>query len=323
MSYNETTGFMETVAIQSEPNGNWITRDQMGNAVWANAQNRMTAAMLTDVTFNEHLVVSHLAVSATISSLAYQLPKDHPMRRMMHIHTIGAITVNKYNVPLLLDGEGAFFGTISSYNLATIQTIMNDHLKGFNFNMLNPHLNLASRGMNDTEFRYPYADNAKRIWDLTTRYVENYVDNYYSEHSLVSDKPMQDWYINVLKYLPNANTTLPSALTRDGLVNLLTGFIYSDSFGHYTTGVEIFNWGVWANLVPAKVYSDGSRPRIGDVTHTLNLLSATQPTERLIMSADYFSQFAFDDAGKKIMNEYAASLRAAMPDAVVRASVYS
>jgi hypothetical protein len=116
---------------------------------------------------------------------------------------------------------------------------------------------------------------------------------------------------------------LPSALTRDSLVNLLTGFIYSDSFGHHSTGVEIINWGAWANLVPAKVYSDGSRPRVGDVTQTLNLLCATQPTERLTMSADSFSQFALDDAGKAIMSDYANSLRAAMPDAVIRASVYS
>jgi hypothetical protein len=323
MRYNENSGFMESLAIQSEPDGNWVTRQQMGSVVWNNAQKRIAAAMLTDTTFNEHLVVSHLAVSATISSLVYQLPKNHPMRRMLHIHTIGAIPVNKYNVPLLLAGEGAFFGAISSYNLATIQTIMNDHLKGFNFNMLNPHLDLASRRMNDADFRYPYADNAKRIWDLTLTYVAQYVDHYYRNHSLTADKPMQDWYVNVLKYLPNASSTLPAALTRDGLVNLLTGFIYSDSFGHYTTGVEIINWGAWANLVPAKVYSDGSRPRIGDVTNTLNLLSATQPTERLTMSADYFSQFALDNAGKKIMSEYATSLRAAMPDAVVKASVYS
>lgn len=323
MRYNESRGFMETLAIQSEPDGAWITRDKMSDAVWGNAQKRMAAAMLTDATFNEHLGVSHVAVSATISSLVYQLAKDHPIRRMLHMHTIGAIPVNKYNVPLLLDGEGAIFGAISSYNLATIQTIMNDHLKGFNFNNLNPHIDLVNRGMADARFSYPYADNAKRNWDLTATYVGRYVDNYYSADSLAGNKPMQEWYANVLKYLPKANTTLPSALTRDGLVNLLTGFIYSDSFGHYTTGVEIINWGAWANLVPAKVYSDGSRPRIGDVAHTLNLLSATQPTERLTMSADYFSQFALDDAGKRIMNDFAVALRAAMPDAVIRASVYS
>lgn len=323
MTYNATRGFMETIAMQTEPGGTWITRDLMGDAVWSNAQKRMMAAMLTDTTFNEHLGVAHLAVSATISSLVYQLPKDHPMRRMLHMHTIGAIPVNKYNVPLLLDGEGAFFSTISSYNLTTIQQIMNDHLKGFDFNMLNPHLNLARRGMADASFAYPYADNAKRIWDLTAGYVGRYVDHYYPEHSLVRDEPMQDWYVNVLKYLPNANSTLPRALTRDGLVNLLTGFIYSDSFGHHTTGVDIINWGAWANLVPAKVYSDGSRPRIGDVTQTLNLLCATQPTERLTMSADNFSQFALDMDGKLIMNDFAVALRSAMPDAVIRASVYS
>jgi hypothetical protein len=197
MRYNDARGFMETLAIQSEPDGAWIGRDQMGSAVWDNAQKRMAAAMLTDATFNEHLGVAHLAVSATISSLVYQLPKDHPMRRMLHIHTIGAIPVNKYNVPLLLDGEGAFFPTISSYNLATIQTIMNDHLKGFNFNMLNPHLDLANRGMNDVRFAYPYADNAKRIWDLTSTYVGRYVDHYYPEHSLVRDEAMQDWYVKI------------------------------------------------------------------------------------------------------------------------------
>lgn len=323
MTYNATRGFMETVAMQSDPGGTWITRDHMGEAVWSNAQKRMMAAMLTDTTFNEHLGVAHLAVSATISSLVYQLPKDHPMRRMLHMHTIGAIPVNKYNVPLLLDGEGAFFSTISSYNLTTIQQIMNDHLKGFDFNMLNPHLNLARRGMADASFDYPYADNAKRIWDLTAGYVGRYVDHYYPEHSLVRDEPMQDWYVNVLKYLPNARTSLSSALTRDGLVNLLTGFIYSDSFGHHTTGVDIINWGAWANLVPAKVYSDGSRPRIGDVTQTLNLLCATQPTERLTMSADNFFQFALDASGKAIMSEFATALRAATPDNIIRTSVYS
>lgn len=323
MAYNSTRGFMETVAMQSEPGGTWITRERMGDEAWSNAQKRMAAAMLTDTTFNEHLGVAHLAVSATISSLVHQLPADHPMRRMLHIHTIGAIPVNKYNVPLLLDGEGAFFPTISSYNLPTIQQIMNDHLRGFDFNMLNPHLDLARRGMADTSFTYPHAENAKRIWDLTHSYVSRYIDHYYPGHSLVRDEPMQDWYVNVLKYLPNATTTLPSSLTRDGLVNLLTGYIYSDSFGHHTTGVDIINWGAWANLVPAKVYSDGSRPRIGDVTQTLNLLCATQPTERLTMSADNFSQFALDSAGKAIQSDFAVALRSATPDAIVRASVYS
>ncbi|MBW4583509.1 MAG: lipoxygenase [Tildeniella nuda ZEHNDER 1965/U140] len=215
--YRAATG-LEPVLIQVEP-GRLATPTQIDTDRWMQAKLFVQTA---DVTYHElivHLCDTHLAMEAFAIATPRQLPKTHPVYRLLRPHFRFLLAINTRGNTILL-GEGAAIDKLMAPTRAASLGLINQAYRERSFQDYALPTVITQRGItSDVLPEFPYRDDALLLWEAIARYVTRYLQRYYPDDQAVQQDPyLQAWAAELGAPLdsrpstefPQAPTWLPS-----------------------------------------------------------------------------------------------------------------
>lgn len=190
--YRAGTG-LESVLIQVEP-GRLATPTQPDVDRWMQAKLFVQTA---DVTYHElivHLCDTHLAMEAFAIATPRQLPKTHPVYRLLRPHFRFLLAINTRGNTILL-GEGAAIDSLMAPTRAASLAIINQAYRSRSFQDYALPTIISQRGLDSAALpEFPYRDDALLLWEAIAHYVTRYLQRYYPDDQTVRHDPyLQAW----------------------------------------------------------------------------------------------------------------------------------
>ncbi|MBW4692062.1 MAG: hypothetical protein KME27_09870 [Lyngbya sp. HA4199-MV5] len=184
---------LEPVLIQVEP-GRLVTPTQTEVDRWMQAKLFVQTA---DVTYHElivHLCDTHLAMEAFAIATPRQLPKTHPVYRLLRPHFRFLLAINTRGNTILL-GEGAAIDSLLAPTRAASLNIINQAYRARSFQDYALPTVIAQRGLASEALpEFPYRDDALLLWEAIDRYVTQFLQRYYPDDQAVRQDPyLQAW----------------------------------------------------------------------------------------------------------------------------------
>jgi arachidonate 15-lipoxygenase len=163
--------------------------------LWLTARTHVQTA---DAAYHEiltHLFRTHFAMETVWVALARSIPPQHPVHELLAPHFAGTIDINdKARNELIVPGgaidEAISVGTDGSYWL------INQALRSFTFDDLDPQRDVALRGVDDIDLLpgYHYRDDTLRLWDVIGSYVDELLRVFYPDDATVAgDEELAAW----------------------------------------------------------------------------------------------------------------------------------
>lgn len=252
---------------------------------WNHKQRIMLATMLNDIGVGRHAADIHLIMAGTFSSVNNNLPIEHPMRKLMYLHQFQSISLVHYK-PVLLLKDGGYFPCFSSYNRDVLMEMIVKRAEKFDIARMDVKADLNKRKMFEWggSSKYPYADNAMRLWAIISNHVNEYISLYYqTDDEVVKDEYLQQWFEGLNKSIPNGIKGYTPTLTKENLTKLITSFIFTTSVEHDLVANFQLNYTIWQNVIPLQVPVDiNQRPSIDVLNQYMDLIIAiVSPTIRM------------------------------------------
>ena len=120
---------------------------------------------------------------------------------------------------------------------------------------------------------------------------------------LSSDAAVVAWMEGLAALIPNGlNGALSGGLTRDGVARVIAAYIYEGNTIHDLTGTSLWDYQLWVDRNPVRIYKDGRRLPV-DVYQRLIVNNFALQIKRAPMLADY-GQVALDDEGKALFKQF-------------------
>jgi hypothetical protein len=186
-----------------------------GDKKWEQAKFILRSTALASVTAYEHLVQSHFIWSNyfNIAASAHLSP-DHPIRRLLQVHTYRSSWINR-NGSRSLAPPGGILDRLLAFPHDVLVKYLEDAFTGFKFYTF-PQF-IESLGMKDVDGSiFPMAEDGLEYWDVVHKYIHDYIHTFYqSEDSLKSDQ-------EVLAFWDQFNSTFPNGIPELSLPNLIT-----------------------------------------------------------------------------------------------------
>lgn len=289
LKYNHETKRMETQEIIYDGK-----RFPKGCAEWPHIQSIFLMSQASNGSLVEHLFHCHMYLGGTFAAVNNKtLSRDHPLRILMHPHQHLTLSVNNYQIILLL-GAGQFVPRLWSYDSDTVTNILNSHTENFDISSLDFLENVKRRGFRypkKNAFPYPHLENMGRLWTIISEYVSHYIDDHYCDEDIARDTHIQNWYEDLERYVPNGIKKYAGDVpSKEGLKKLITTFIYTVSVKHQDISNTTFNYSVWLQYLPHQVRKDGILGSIGNHQEYVNTaLVATAPSP-VTFEDDYTAQ---------------------------------
>jgi len=230
-----------------------------------------TAFQVADGNYHEavsHLAQTHLVSGAIAIATHNSLASSHPVRRLLTTHFRGTLAINDAARLTLIAPNGTVDALLSS----TIDTdrmlaALGHQLVTHNFNHSFLLTNMRERGVLATECdlpNYPYRDCALQIWGAIQQWCTEYINDYYTNDSLVvADNDLQRW-LNELRtrarFEDIGELPGPCIATRTYLIELLTMIIFTASAQHAAVNFPQFDHMAFAPAVPLAAYADPLPP---------------------------------------------------------------
>ncbi|TKC47987.1 hypothetical protein EI555_000274 [Monodon monoceros] len=185
---------------------------------------------------NTHFLCTHLLCQAFAVAMLRQLPRCHPIYKLLLPHTRYTLQVNTVARATLLKPEGLVDKLCSVLGQVLLYLMSTDlaHLTYTNFCLPD---SLRARGILDTP-NYHYRDNGLKVWVAIESFVSEIVAYYYpSDASVQQDSELQAWVGEIFaqEFLGQESSGFPCRLCTPGeLVKLLTAVIFNCSAQHAT-----------------------------------------------------------------------------------------
>ncbi|CAN8076553.1 unnamed protein product [Agarophyton chilense] len=202
-----------------------------------------------------HLGRTHLLLEAFICSIHRTLAPTHPLLKLLAVHFEGTHFIN-YLGSLRLAAPGGTIDVITAPQIETTTSLCIDAIRPpFKFNEWMPDKEFEARGVLDADrLKYPFRDDALKIWKAINDWVHAYVTAYYkSDADVVGDHELANWCREIVD--PNMGALPGFGETADGeiktikyLVRFVSTLIYIGSVQHAALN---FPQGAFMQFVPA------------------------------------------------------------------------
>jgi len=318
LRYNSESQRMETISIEYK--GETYTKDSSCQQ-WDHKQRIMLATIVTDTPLVHHLLNTHMAIAGTFCAVNnYFFKPEHPLRVLMFPHQHKTLLTNNNNIQLLFSSNDSFFPSIFSYEHKVLLELFKKKAKDFKISSLNPLLSFNHKGMADSHaekhIEFPYASNAKRLWNIIANHVNEYVNLYFpTEKSITDDQEIVKWFEALDQYIPNGirksiggSSAYTPNLTGENLCLLITTFIYSASVEHEFAGSLANNYFLWQNFMPSQVPLDSTKRLNVDVIYNAWALYFLVATPSILIETD-FSALGLGKDGKQCFRNFRAALK--------------
>ena len=138
------------------------------------------------------------------------------------------------------------------------------------------------------------------ILDHARRYLGVY---YASEDALVDDQALGAWIDDLERLLPNGvHGVLGPGVTLSGVASLLATVIYLAVVEHEITGSGLWDYQLWSDTSPVRIYEDGRRlpvdvyQRLVNANFNLNVHRTMLLNDALVsLAVDVWGEWAFQE----------------------------
>jgi arachidonate 15-lipoxygenase len=261
-------------------------------------------ATTTHMSLTRHFNYVHL-ISGNHWELASRnnLPPDHPLYRLIWPHIFNSLFTNYAitTIQMLPDGD---FVNMFSFTHDGLMKYYDAMYEAYDIRMTDPEADWERRGLEGSTFSAPSHENLCEMFDLTFAHTKRYVDAYYdSDEELREDAAVSAWLRDLDSLIPNGlNGALSGGLTRDGLARIIAAYIYEGNTIHDLTGTSLWDYQLWVDRNPVRIYTDGRRLPV-DVYQRLIVNNFALQIKRAPMLADY-GNVALDEQGAALFTQF-------------------
>ena len=294
---------LEAVQIDSE-----LGSCTPGQPRWELAQKLALCAATTDVSLVRHFNGVHLAAGGPLAIATRNcLPAAHPLRRLLWPHMFGT----QYSNELVTQGQmapGGDFDSVFSFTHRGMCALFSESYEEYDFRVLDPLRDAERRGLLDGGFDTPALANRQAHWDVMHAHALRYLRIYYpSPAALRDDAAVAAWTQALDLLVPNGvRAVLGLDITLESVARLVAAFVYMATMEHEILGTGLWNYQMWTQVQPVRVYRNGQREPL-DVYQRLVNANFTLNVARAPMLRD-FSYLGLDAAGTHAFREFKQEL---------------
>jgi hypothetical protein len=275
---------------------------------WGRAQRLALCAVSTHISLVRHFNWIHLVCGGPFAFVTRNcLPVDHPIRRLLQPHIFATQSSNQIVTIDQMTPGGDFENTFSFTHVGMCK-LFEASCDDFDLRMINPTLDAIRRGVADVPFTTPAFDNRlalmRVIRDHTARYLALYFG---SDDAIAGDPSFARWLDNLRGRVPRGVDEMAgSPVTIDGAVLLLSTLIYLTTVEHEIVGSGVWNYQLWSDAQPVRVYRNGERQPL-DVYQRLVNANFNLNIHRTPLMSD-FSSLALDGGGANAFQRFRSDL---------------
>ena len=220
---------------------------------------------IADGNFHEavsHLGRTHLLIEPFVLATHRQLPRTHPLNRLLLPHFQGTFAINHAaQRKLIVSGGGVDRLLGSTIDHDRTLAVLGLHRVGFNDALLPRHL--KARGVDDPSALpvYPYRDDALLLWSAIQDWVAAYLGLYYDRDSVVQhDQALQTWAAELVAHDGGrlqgfGEDHVQGAIqTRAYLIDVITMVIFTASVQHAAVNFPQYDLMGYAPAAPLAAY---------------------------------------------------------------------
>jgi hypothetical protein len=307
VDFVQPDGSSRLVASQIESVDLGVVRPD--DAAWEGAVSLAVCAATTHTALIRHFMAVHL-VSGDHWDVATrnQLPTDHPLYRLLWPHIFNSFYTNYAVTPpqLLPDGD---FVNMFSFTHAGLMSYFDEMYPTYDIAVTDPVADWARRGLGDETFECPSQANLIDLFELMHAHASRYLDAYYdTDEALQSDPAVRAWLTELATLVPNGIGPVTDDPTKAGLARVIGGYMYEGNTIHDLVGTTLWDYQLWADRNPVRVYRNGRRVPLDVFQRMLNNNFALQ-LRRAPLLADY-GHVALDPAGAAVFTRFFDECRA-------------
>jgi hypothetical protein len=280
-----------------------------GDIAWQRATMLAVCAATTHLALYRHFNAVHLVSGDHWDTAARnRLPQDHPLYRLLWPHIFNSFYTNYgiTRVQLLPDGD---FVNMFSFTHAGLMAYFDEMYRGYDITVTDPVADWSRRGLRRERFDSPTQANLIDLFDLMHAHAGRYLDAYYaSDDQLRADPVVSEWLGELAALVPNGLGGVEFEPTKAGLARLIGGYIYEGNTMHDMVGTTLWDYQLWADCNPTRMYRDGRRVPIDVFQRVVNNNFALQ-VRRAQMLADY-GKVALDERGAALFTRFLEECRA-------------
>jgi arachidonate 15-lipoxygenase len=176
----------------------------------------------------------------------------------------------------------------------------------FRLSVLDPAEDAMRRGIAGAGFKTPSQDNLQALFDVMHAHATRYIDAYYrTDAEITGDPCLMTWLKALDRLIPNCAISKP--LNRIVVARLVAAFIYMASVQHEVLGAGVWNYQLWTDRIPVRMYRDGRRVPL-DVYQRLVNANFNLHAHRALLMQD-FSYLGLDQRGRELFAQFLHELR--------------
>lgn len=281
----------------TEVNSDEFGRVFRGGPNWEASKAVAICAATTHLALTRHFNYVHLiGANHWDVTVRNHLAPDHPVYRLVWPHIANGLYTN-YGITrcqLLADGD---FVNIYSFTHRGLLAYYDAMYERYRVTITDPVADWEHRGLGDATFHRPSQDNLVDLFTIMRNHAQRYLEVYYdSDEHLRADRTVRAWLAALDALIPNGiSGLLGDRVTRDGLARLIGAFIYEGNTIHDLAGTTLWDYQLWADRNPTRVYRDGRRIPVDVFQRMVNNNFGLQ-LRRAPLLADY-SYLALDVKG--------------------------
>jgi hypothetical protein len=281
-----------------------------GQPRWDLAKKLALCAATTHVSLVRHFNGVHLAAGGPFAIATRNcLPAAHPLRRLLWPHMFGT----QYSNELVTKGQmapGGDFDSIFSFTHRGMCALFQETYEQYDLRVLDPQRDAERRGILGAGFDTPALANRQAHFDVMYAHALGYLKLYYTTPTgLANDAAVRAWTESLDRLVPNGiRTVLGPEITHESLARLCAAFIYMATVEHEILGTGLWNYQMWTNVQPVRVYENGQREPL-DVYQRLVNANFNLNVKRAPLVQD-FSYLGLDPVGAQKLREFKQGLEA-------------
>jgi hypothetical protein len=300
---NTTTRRLEATQIDSE-----LGPCTPGDPQWDLAQKLALCAVTTHLSLVRHFNGVHLAAGGPFAMATRNcLPAAHPMRRLLWPHMFGT----QYSNQLVTKGQmapGGDFDSIFSFTHRGMCALFAESYGQYDVSVLDPRRDAERRGLLAGGFDTPALANREAHFDVMFAHALRYLRLYYaSDGALRDDRAAVTWTETLDRLVPNGiRALLGETMTLESTARLVAAFTYLATVEHEILGTGVWNYQMWTQVQPARVYRNGQREPL-DVYQRLVNANFNLNVSRAQLLQDW-GYLAIDAPGAQAFREFKQAL---------------
>lgn len=282
-----------------------------GTAGWDAAVRMAMCSMTSHASMVRHFNWLHLTGGPALEAVTRnRLPVSHPVRRLLWAHVFGTHGGNDLVTEIIMS-KGGEFESIFSLTHRGICELFEATTGDFDLAAINPLLDASRRGVTEDLLATPAHDNWSGLYQVFLDHAQRYLGLYYeSADDLADDQALGAWIEDLDHLLPHGvRSVAGEGATTTGVAALAATVIYLATVEHEITGSGLWDYQLWSDTSPVRVYEDG-RPVPVDVYQRLVNANFNLNVHRTMLLDDALPGLAVDPAGAQAFRELQQDLLA-------------